>query len=87
MKIFQNGESRFTSLSLNDQCEVLVESVNLFSCHGGSADLRLIGGAGKAGLLRLNSKIKDKSVKLVDIKAIHQSVTGLFSQEVDYNKI
>jgi len=86
-KLFKNGESKFTSLSLNDQCELLVESVNLFHCRGNLADLRLIGGSGHAGLLRKNSIIMKKSEKLVDIKMIHQSPTGLFKREVDLNKI
>lgn len=69
----------FMELSMEEKCIVLSEILHMFQCQSGSANLKLIGGPGKAGILVLNSNI----TKCMQISIVHQSITGVFEQEVD----
>lgn len=73
---------RFIVLSAEDQCVVLSEMLKILHANVMSGDLTKIGLAGKAGIVTTNSKISD--IKGVDsIKLIHQSITGLFEQQIE----
>ena len=73
---------RFIVLSAEDQCVVLSEMLKILHANVMSGDLTKIGLAGKAGIVTTNSKISD--IKGVDsVTLIHQSITGLFEQQIE----
>ena len=73
----------FMKCSVEDQVLVLAELVKLFQCNSVSANLKGIGGPGSAGILVLSKTVS----KCDRISLIHQSPTGVFSQEVDLLKL
>lgn len=60
-----------------------MEILHLFQCASQAANLQLIDGPGKAGILVLNNDIS----KLEDIKIINQSITGFYEQVIDLKTI
>lgn len=83
IKTFENGRSIFIELTIEEQSELLVNALYLFKCTSVSADLSLIKGAKKAGILVMNSNIGSD----LNIKMINQSPTGLFEKVIDLQKI
>lgn len=79
----ENGIEKFKNLSLEEQCIVLNEILNLLRCKPITADLSLIGGASSAGRIVINKTISNNE----SIKIVNESVTGLFKQEIDLLKI
>lgn len=73
------NRDNFLALCNEDKCVVLSEILHMFQCQSGSADLRLIGGVGNAGILHLNSNITNCK----QISIIHQSITGVYEQEIN----
>ena len=73
------GRVKFKELSLEEQALVLLQILNLFRCNNENADLKAIGGPGRAGVLGMNKSID----KISQISIIHQSPTGIFEQEID----
>ena len=73
----------FMKCSVEDQVLVLAELVKLFQCNSVAANLKGIGGPGSAGILVLSKTVS----KCDRISLIHQSPTGVFSQEVDLLKL
>lgn len=69
----------FAALTVEEQCIVLNEILHLLQCKPITADLTLIGGSKAAGGIKINKMIS----KYSSAKLIHQSVTGLFEQEID----
>ena len=69
--------------SIEEKCIVLYEVLHFFQCQSAAADLKLIGGSGRAGILCLNKNITDCS----RIEMIHQSPTGIYEQTVDLNAL
>lgn len=84
--IFQN-EDRFLKLRLEDQCKVVAEILNLFHCGSDLADMRLLGGPEGVGAFKIPTQLTLDSAKASSIKLVHQSVTGLFEQEIDLFKV
>ena len=82
-KKLEEGRDLFIKLSLEEQCIVLNEILNLMRCKPITANLTLIGGAGSAGSMKVNKIITNNE----SVKIINQSITGLFKQEVDLLKI
>lgn len=81
----QNGREEFIKLSVENQCIVISEIIKILHANVMPGDLKLIGGAGKAGIVTTNNKISEiKNVK--SIKLIDQSVTGLFEKETELLK-
>ena len=76
-KLLTTKQSLFTTLDIKTQCEVLVQILNLFTCTPESADLKVIGGGGRTGIVLFQSQIKDTNAQL-----IHRSPTGIFSKSV-----
>lgn len=73
---------RFIDLTDEEQCVVLSELLKMLHCNVLTADLRLIGLAKGAGSVKTNSKLSEiKGV--TSIKLIHQSITGLFEQQIE----
>lgn len=76
-------KEEFIKLSLVEQCKVLGEILHLFQCNSVAANLTPIGLAKSAGILVMSNKIsKDQAIKI-----IHQSPTGIFTQEIDLAKL
>ena len=74
----------FEKLALPDQCRVLMQILNLFRCNAANADLKLLCGKGGIGKLQISKNLNTFSLN--DFHIIHQSVTGIFEQEVDLIK-
>lgn len=74
----RKGKETFVALSLEEQCQVLMEILHFFQCNPVLSDLHLIGGAGHAGHLVISFDVtKQKGLAL-----IHQSVTGFFEKRI-----
>lgn len=74
----RKGKETFAALSLEEQCQVLLEILHFFQCNPVLSDLHLIGGAGHAGYLSISFDVtKQKGLAL-----IHQSVTGFFEKRI-----
>lgn len=73
------GRKLFTDLSLIDKAKVTNEILTMLRCdHKTDSDLRLVGGAGKAGQIAVNKNTIGKS----DLILVNQSVTGLFENRI-----
>lgn len=77
----RENTERFGTLSVPDQCKILLQLLNLFSNNAASADLKLLNGKAGIGIL-LTSKNLDNYAGH-SFKLIHQSITGFFEREVD----
>lgn len=78
-EILLTGEGKFGGLSIEKQVDILLKILSLTGVDGYSADLTDIGGGKTTGRMRLAKNItKNKEVIL-----IHQSVTGLYEEEVN----
>ena len=82
-KTLTEKREKFKELCIEEKCIVLYEVLHFFQCHSAAADLKLIGGSGRAGILCLNKNITDCS----RIEMIHQSPTGIYEQTVDLNAL
>lgn len=80
-KILEKGSDCFAGLTVAEQCRVLLQILNLFGTNAANADLKILGGSGNAGVI-LTSKNLDGYAGHKFL-LIHQSVTGVFEQEVD----
>lgn len=65
----------FNSSSCLDQAKVLLQIIKFMKCNAESSDLRLIGGAGRAGIIQIN-----KDITNVDCAIINQSPCGLITR-------
>lgn len=72
------GRDKFEELSLEKQCFVLMEVLKFMKCNSMLSDIKLVGGAGKAGANFIN-----KFVQKNDVKIIFCSPTGYFRSVVD----
>lgn len=73
---------RFIDLTDEEQCVVLSELLKMLHANVLTADLTLIGLAKGAGSMKTNSKLSEiKGV--TSVKLIHQSITGLFEQQIE----
>ena len=81
-QLLKDGYDSFSSLSIHDQCVVIIEILNILHANVRTGDLKLIGGASKSGVLSIGNKI-EKSKTATSFKIIYQSITGLFEKEVE----
>lgn len=77
-KMLEDSFTKFKKLSAYEQARVLLQILKLFNTSVAAADLSLLDGGGRAGLLRTSKDIKNDHWLL-----IHQSVTGVFEQQID----
>lgn len=82
-KTLADKKKNFLNLKKEEKCIVLSEILHLFQCQSTSANLKMIGGPGKAGILVMNNNI----TKCNRISIINQSPTGIFENEIDLLKI
>lgn len=75
----QKGEETFTKLCLEEQTICLAEILKLFSCKPVTANLQSIGASAYAGNIAVNKIISSFDSAYL----IHQSVTGIYQQEID----
>ena len=79
VKKIEAGKEKYHTITLEEQCIVINEILNLMRCKPITADLSLIGGAGKAGNIAINKVISEYETVVL----INESVTGLFSNQID----
>lgn len=80
--VLKNKREVFVTLSLKEQCEVLMQTLSILHANVRSGDLSLLGESKQSGIVTTNSKIAPtKNVK--SFKIINQSITGLFEKEVE----
>lgn len=72
-------EEKFGELTIKEQVTVLLEVLKLSQRLNQGANLTLLGGAAKTGVSLISKKIGE----LDECKIINQSVTGLFTSEMD----
>lgn len=77
----RENTEQFGTLSVPDQCKILLQLLNLFSNNAASADLKLLNGKAGIGILRTQKGL-DNYVGH-SFKLVHQSITGFFEREVD----
>jgi len=82
-KTLESKRDNFLQLSKEEKCIVLFEILHLFQCQSVAANLKLIGGPGKAGILVLNNNITNCN----NICIINQSITGIYEQKIDLKTI
>lgn len=77
-----NRKEIFIDLSIQQQCFVILQILNIIHANVMTGDLKFIKEAGQAGASTTNNKISEiKNIQ--SVKLINQSVTGLFETEVD----
>lgn len=81
-KALSNNEKFFSELSLYQQCCVIMEILAILHSDTRTGDLTLINEAKKSGATTISNKII-KNENIHSFKIIHQSVTGLFEQEIE----
>ena len=72
---------KFSTLSVPDQCKILMQILNLFANTAASADLKLLCNKADIGILRTAKNLDNYAGHT--FKLIHQSITGFFEQEID----
>ena len=82
-KTLKEKKNTFLALAKEEKCIVLNEILHMFQCQSGSANLKLIGGPGSAGILVLNSDI----TKCQNICIVNQSPAGIYEQILDMKTI
>ena len=79
----KNGKIIFDALSAEEKCIVLMEILHLFQCASQSANLKLLNGPGRAGILTMGFDISTLS----NVYIINQSITGFYEQVIDLKTI
>lgn len=65
-------------LTKEEKCMILYEILHIFQCQSGSANLKAIGGPGKAGILVMNNNITNCK----QISIINQSPTEFMKKRL-----
>lgn len=78
-KILMEGRERFIALSLEEQCKILSQILQLSVIGPTTADLVLIGGKGKSGVMLHSNNISKER----DFCLINQSVTGVYEEKIN----
>ena len=73
------GTAKFNKLTLSDKANVILEIHKLFASSRMTSNLKLIGGAGQAGVDSLGRNLTNLS----KFEIIYQSITGLFESKID----
>lgn len=73
-----DGEARFWDLDIEQQCKVILQILLNFQ-SGVGVDLTLLGGSNKSGITLINKKISGADELLL----IYQSITGIYSREIN----
>ena len=76
------SKQKFLSLDIEKQCIVLCQILLLSSVLGSECDMTLLGESEHCGKMRINKKIGDE-----DIYLINQSVTGLYEKKINLRTV
>lgn len=74
-------EETFNQLGVAEQCEILLQMLHLFDTTAASANLKKLCGKMGIGILLTSKNLENYQGR--KLKLIHQSVTGVYEQEVD----
>ena len=74
-------QEKFGTLTVPDQCRILMQLLNLFADNAASADLKLLNGKAGIGKLLISKNLDNYQGH--ELKLIHQSVTGVFEKQID----
>ena len=77
-----NKRAVYEKLSLKEECEVIMQILNIVHANVRTGDLSLLGEAKKSGTVTTSSKIAPTK-NISSFKIIDQSVTGLFEKETE----
>ncbi len=80
-----NKRELFMKLSLKEQCEILLQILNIVHANVRAGDLSLLGESPQSGKITTSSKIASTK-NVSSFKIINQSITGLFEQEIELLK-
>ncbi|MCK9472074.1 MAG: hypothetical protein M0Q88_10025, partial [Bacilli bacterium] len=75
-KFLEEHLNTFKNLNILEQCTVLTQINNLFSCNVITANLKVLGGGASAGIVKIANTIKG------NLSLIRSSPTGVFTKEV-----
>lgn len=73
------GKNKYINLSIEGQCKIIGEILNLSVIGNPMADLSLIGGSKKTGVMLMSKKISEYN----ELTLINQSVSGIYSNTID----
>lgn len=73
------GKAKFEQLSIDEQLKMLTEVLKISSVGTNKADLKIIGGSANSGTMKISKNITSNKI----CKLITQSVTGIFTKEID----
>lgn len=82
---FMQSPEKFKGLTIEEQCTVLMNFLNLFKCDASKANLKLVEGKENIGNITQNLAINP--AEYTEYKLIHQSISGFFSSEIDILKL
>ena len=78
-KKIKEGIDIFYNLSCCEQIQVCLQILNLFRCNATTANLKLINGSERTGIITNTKNLSNKKQVLI----INQSITGVFEKSVD----
>ena len=81
--VVATGKVKFDDLSINEQCEIILQIVKWFGNISSGVDLYSIGGYKSTGTCRINKKITNAN----EFKLIFTSITGIYENIVDALKL
>lgn len=84
-RTLSDSKESFVSLDIYNQCSVLREILTVLHANTRTGNLVKVGGKTNSGTLSISCKI-EKSKKLESFKIIHQSITGLYENEIELLK-
>jgi len=82
-KFLEEARDKYIRIDEYDQAETLTKVFNIFMCNSALSDLTLIGGTKNHGRIYFSKNIGKEN----KISIINQSITGVFSKEVNLNTI
>ena len=77
-KTLREGTEKFCALETEQQVLCLLKVLTLFGAGADGVDLSEIGGATKAGVTSLSSKLSNWKKNYQDVCIVHMSASGLF---------
>lgn len=80
-KTIAEQRAKFGKLPIADQCRILMQVLNLFNTTAASADLKILCGKAGIGILLMSKNMMNYTGS--ELKLIHQSMTGVFEQEIN----
>ena len=83
IKILKENIEVFSDINVEDQCNLLLEILKIFSLKNNGCNLQSIGGATKSCICSKNNKLN----AYIEFKLINQSITGIYKEEINLLKL